>query len=172
MKLGKDSHGRSTTFYRMGLGDRAAELLVFLHLRYPMDQDAEIEWVDVNPSLGRCTHSGKPWRHVCPTMTGASQMSVRYVKGNEIILRPQSGLESFALMGWHITYFAPLCCWTESLLKNMAGNAFSGFAITPMLMLAIGGHSLVQSARAASAQEQACDDVMQEFCSGDEVSSD
>ena len=147
MHMPPDHHGRATTFYRMGLGERAAELAWYLHVKFPMEADGECEWVDVNPTLGRVCHSGRPWRRISPTMTGASQMMIRFVVNGRIVLRPQTGTESFALMGWHASYFRPTCVKTEGLLKNLAGNAYSAFAISPMLMLAFAGHGVISGLR-------------------------
>ena len=148
MELPADEGGRPTRFQKLWLGTRAAELAFYLHKVYPMAVDAsEPEWADVNPSLPRCTHSGSPWKSTCPTMTGQSQMVVRYVLGSRVILRPQSGKESFSLMGWHASYFRGQTSPPDQLLKNLAGNAFSAFAITPVLLLAVAGLHVIREAK-------------------------
>ena len=143
------------TLHRQYLSARACELLYYLHHVYPMPNDLEpmyyggleVQYVDVNPTLARSVQNGSPWKSLCPTITGSSQICIRHRTGlsGEVCLRPLSGKECMALIGWDPRYYTATTVMTDSLLRNLAGNAFAAFAITPMLMLAICGWDTVKS---------------------------
>lgn len=137
-------------FKRWGLTDRAAELLYFLHVAFTYDMtEAAVEFVDCNPSMGRLVAtevSTSPWRTICPTLTGLSLLCVRYLgPGSSVVVRPITPIESFALIGWDVSYFRrPIECAGACVL-NMAGNAFSGFAFSPVLMMALTGCGMIST---------------------------
>ena len=54
-------------------------------------------------------------------------------------VRPLLGIEVFQLIGWDFSYFTWPVQGTDALLRNMGGNAFSGFALMPMLMAGFAG---------------------------------
>ena len=138
-------HGRVVSLkggsmFKLYLNERASELLFYLHAVFPLDdENIEPQFCDVNPTLSRCTQNGSPWRSICPTITGASQICVRYRHGGFTVLRPLSGRECMALIGWHESYYSPSVTMDDVLLRNFAGNAFSGFAVLPMMLLAVAG---------------------------------
>ena len=99
----------NTTFDLHGLGIRSAEMVTFLTLNYPPPDDAaEIEFVDVNPSLGNIlgfklsdrTFNAKRevWKDVCPTLVGTSQIMVRFPL--QRYTRRLQAIEYFGLIGW------------------------------------------------------------------------
>jgi hypothetical protein len=141
---------KDIVFKRWGLPDRPAELLYFLHVAFPFDmKEAAVEFVDVNPSMGRLLpseQSTSPWRTTCPTLTGLAIVCVRYLgPGSSVVVRPITPIESFALIGWGVSYFrSPIDC-TASCVLNMAGNAFSGFAFSPVLMMALTGCGVIST---------------------------
>ena len=138
------------SIHKQYLNQRAFELLFFLHTVFammPCDEEMQFEYVDVNPTLGRSTQNGNPWRSLCPTITGASQMCVRYRRGSSgrITVRPLSGQECMALIGWSPSFFAANVTMNDIVLRNFAGNAFSAFAYTPMLIVALCGYDIVKT---------------------------
>ena len=133
--------------HKLYLTERAAELLFYLHQVFPFEQTAEVDepqFCDVNPTLARSTQNGSPWKVICPTLTGASQMCVRYKESSKVVVRPLSGRECMALIGWDVTAFKSTCIMDDVLLRNFAGNAFSAFQFVPMLMMAIGGLQTIE----------------------------
>ena len=57
-------------------------------------------------------------------------------------MRPIKGIEAFQLVGWGHSYFWRPIRANHHLLTNMRGNAFSGLAVMPMLMVAFTGMEL------------------------------
>lgn len=122
------------------LSDRAAELAFFLMVKFPYVADPPVvEFVDVNPSMPRLCQDDEsnPWRQHIPTITGEGHIVLRYRLRGELVLRPLLGFEAFHVIGW-----AP-DAWVggpypDATLTNLVGNAFSGFALLPMLMV-LGG---------------------------------
>lgn len=151
-------HG--TRFERGCLSDRAAELLFFIHTKFPFGGSAVgsgIEFVDVNPSISRvlATEGRSPWRQTAPTLTGQALLCVRYRCQSDglVHVRPATGTESFQMIGWDHTFFSQgRAMTTHSLLSNMSGNAFSAFAVLPMLMVAFSGLGVVSSLQLSEAE--------------------
>ena len=126
-------------FYMRGsLLPRAAELLYYLHIRFPYTGQ-QIEFVDVAPTMARVVQhlsdGTSPWKTIASTITGGSFMCVRFSNGDSTFVRPLCAVEYFSLIGWDPRYFKPIT-ETEAIIKNLSGNAFSAFAIMPTLMLA------------------------------------
>ena len=133
------------TLHKLFLTERAAELLFYLHQVFGPAELEEPEFCDVNPTLARCTQNGSPWKVVCPTLTGASQMCARYKVGATTVVRPLSGRECMCLIGWHPSTFSMSASMDDVLLRNFAGNAFSAFQFVPMLMMAIAGLQTIEA---------------------------
>lgn len=142
-----ESDASNFVFKRTGLSDRAAELLWFLHKAFPRDPTVEardVEFVDTNPSMGRLVQgSANPWRSYCPTLVGMSHMCVRYAHADTVIVRLVTPLESFALIGWHASFFKKHVGVDAACLYNMTGNAFSGFGFVPMLAISLLGAGII-----------------------------
>ena len=116
---------------------RCAEMVTFLTFNFPPPEDAaEIEFVDVNPSLENIlglklsdpafNAKREVWKDVCPTLAG-SQIVVRFPL--QKYARRLEAKEYVGLIGWstacwrHDTPFTaqeamPSC----SLMANLAGN--------------------------------------------------
>ena len=73
-----------------------------------------------------------------PTMTGSSLTLVRYrsesIDGPPVLLRAMTGVEQMRCIGFDISDYAGDVLPRDRLLANLAGNAFSGFAIAPWIM--------------------------------------
>lgn len=162
-------------------GERAAQVGHFLHAMFPPG-DAQWQFVDLNHTLERTLRfppaPGKPlhcpWRYTCPTLTSMSKILIRRqtaLPGGALVLRALHPLEAFRLMGWDLPWWTkPL--WsadvTPELLTNMAGNAFSGYAVTPVLIAALGsvGARLLEPQVAdAGAQDVSCGSDSDSACS-------
>ncbi|CAK0804534.1 unnamed protein product, partial [Prorocentrum cordatum] len=127
------------SFYRMMLDDRNAELALFACSKFPMPPDSDPQFFDTKNSYSRTfakDEDASPWRTVVPTLTGQGRMVVRYWYDGEVILRPVLGIECMAFAGWHFEWWEePRCLYDDSLLINLAGNAFSAFAVVPIAMV-------------------------------------
>ena len=136
---------KGTCFDVGRLTTRQAELLFFYHSVFHYLETC-VEFVDVNPSLGRAFNTDvdkNPWRTTVPTLTGTAIICVRYKRGGVISVRALDGLEVFQIMGFDASFLHEPVAANSSLLINMAGNAFSAFAVTPMLMVALSGVGLI-----------------------------
>jgi uncharacterized membrane protein len=101
-----------------------------------------MEFVDVNPSLGRLVGPERksPWRTTTNTIIGQTALCVRYMDDEGlIIVRAVTGIEMFQMIGWDFSFFKRPIAATSVLLGNMAGYAFSGFACMPALMALLSG---------------------------------
>lgn len=142
-----EAGGEGFTFRRWGLSDRAAELLFFVHVTYPYDMmEAEVEFVDCNPTIKRLVAGGSsPWKATCQTLTGGAHPCVRYLFEGVVIVRPLTPVEAFALIGWDQRVLrSPVAC-SQGCMLSLAGNAFSAFAFLPCLMLAFMGAGMLHS---------------------------
>lgn len=137
----KDLSEQSYEFWRGSLPDRAAELAFFLAMKFTFEADSAPQFVDVNSSLSRLCQDAEscPWRTSVSTITGQSRIVVRYRMMGVIVLRPLLGLEGLSLIGWSMNFWISQVRFSDALLLNMAGNAFSGFAALPMLMSLLAG---------------------------------
>ena len=104
--------------------------------------------MDIDPTLWRIVGWPKvrnPWTEdVTPTITGSCAMLARYWAPDEdgkrsVVVRLLSGLELFRLAGWGPDMWHPKTpeslMQDKELLTSLAGNAFSGFAVGPMLAI-------------------------------------
>ena len=123
--------------------ERQKELLFFVNMVFPYNRYVDaIEFVDVNPSLGRLLGPERksPWRATAYTITGQSALCIRYLTAEGLLLiRPLTGIETFQLIGCDFAFIQRPIVATAGLLSNMAGNAFSGFACMPALMVLFSG---------------------------------
>ena len=130
-----------------GMHHRQCELAFFYHQAFPMPDHEDFQFVDLLPSITRTlrwnseTASHKnPWSKagLMPTMTGSSLTLVRYrsrsIDGPPVLLRAMTGVEQMRCIGFDISDYAGDLLPRDRLLANLAGNAFSGFAIAPWIM--------------------------------------
>lgn len=136
----------SFDFWRGGLGDRQSEMILYFMVKHPMDKCMQPQFLDANFTLGRLlSYEGVlgPWKSCMPCMTGQSRHVMRYYDAcsNIFIVRPLLGIEAFATIGWDYEMWWPHSSdrFTDALLLNMCGNAYSAFAVLPMLMTGIAG---------------------------------
>ena len=129
------------TFDLQGMGLRSAEVAVFLTLSFPPREDAaEVEFVDVNPSLGnvlgfklsdaKINESREVWKDICPTLVGTSQVVFRFTYKQYV--RRMEAVEYFGLIGWSPALWRHDKPFTEheampscQLVSNLAGSAFT-----------------------------------------------
>ena len=116
-------------------------MAVFVTLKYPPCEDAaEVEFVDVNPSLGNVlgfklcdatiNASREVWKECCPTLVGPSQIVVRFPK--QMYVRRMEAVEYFGLIGWSPALWRDDTPYSEQeamppchTVSNLAGNAFT-----------------------------------------------
>jgi hypothetical protein len=90
-----------------------------------------------------------PWKSVLPTMVGSSKFVIRIVDATGLLtIRQLTGVEAMRCIGWDI------CDWKEdplraghpdSLLRNLAGNAFSAFAVAPLIAAVVAVQGMFDS---------------------------
>ena len=71
-----------------------------------------------------------PWEAQFPTLTGSGSYTIR----SKHFIRSLDGLEALSIAGWDPTLFSEGYFPTSRLAGQIAGNAFSAFAIGPILM--------------------------------------
>jgi len=136
-------------FWRGSLNERHCEMTIILMAKYPYTgwQNGAVEFCDVNPSLSRvlshCSEDKGPWRPTIPTITGMGRPVVRYVHDGCLIVRPVTGVEAFKVIGWDLKYWYQPRCFSDELLLNLAGNAFTSYAALVMLMTLLGAYGSV-----------------------------
>ena len=157
-----------------GLTRRAAEVLYFAHHVWPLepcpDGTNEVEFLDVNNSLARLLGtkfvrgsgmqadlaSLSPWKSMAMTITSHSIVCLRAQVGSQVVLRKAAAYEVMALAGWDWTWWqANQELESEALGISLAGNAFSAFAVGPVLTAALVGHSSILEARRSGVLKEA-----------------
>ena len=134
-----------------GWGLRVAEIAHVAHQYFPLEVDDKWFFLDANHTLERLLrwnpaaprHVHNPWRRTCSTLTGHSKIVPRRrrSKTKELILRPLFSIEGMRMIGWDLAFwrwpvFGDLV--TQDVLVSLAGNAFSGYALTPLVIAVIG----------------------------------
>ena len=129
----------------VGLPQRSRELTYIMHRKWDMPDGVDYQFLDVNPSFERVSRSGDPWfNRTISTITGSMKAVVRHrvttaTSGSPaIIVRPVHGLELMSLAGWAPGDYAVYDDSTanHATLSSLAGNAFSAYAIGPILAAA------------------------------------
>ena len=168
-----------------GLTRRAAEVLYFAHHMWPhtpsQDDKYAIEFLDVNNSLARLLGSKfvrgggtpaqselpSPWKAMAMTITGHSIICVRMRVDGVVHLRKAHAYEVMSLAGWDWSWWKPgRHLESESLGISLAGNAFSGFCIGPVVTAALVAHASILEATKAGTlvpDEPAEDDLLRLF---------
>lgn len=120
---------------------RAFECAVFAHLAFPADMNNPklVEWMDVNESLTRSTGAvglQNPWKKTVPTLTCQIVLIFRRIVANKLVYRQLDGVEMLQMIGFDHRYIdlgnggLP----THISATKLSGNAFSAFAVGPVLM--------------------------------------
>ena len=96
-----------------------------------------IEFVDVGCSLGRLCGENRQrriWQRCCPTLTTHTKLVLRMTAGDMAHqFRVLHGLECMQLIGWDRSMYKSSPPLGE-LALDLAGNAFSGFSLGPVLL--------------------------------------
>ena len=146
-----------------GLQQRPAELAVLIDSMFPAETNVEkillddliLEFADVNPCAKRIfswevgvssreTFEAlkSPWHQRPMTLTGQSKIIMRatmvHQGGAKTYLRFLQGWEYMALVGWGLDWWEVSQPVTPSdICANMAGNAFSAFAVGPIILVGL-----------------------------------
>ena len=125
-----------------GLSQRQVELIHFCHQIWEPQDDQPLDFLDVNMSLGKLTnYIGKgienmknPWRTTLATLIGSTVLVVRIFSDQNCEIRQLEPWEYFGLIGWSLTMWPEGCTDrpSKALCSNMAGNAFSGYIVSPL----------------------------------------
>ena len=136
------------------LGQRPAEVVHFCNAVWPYSEEG-VEFMDANESLSRLTnfklHESttpedlkNPWRRMVPTITGHSVMVCRIARSDGTLdLREVAGFELMRLIGWddcHLKNGVDRSEMNIALMRSLAGNAFSAFAVGPILAASFACH--------------------------------
>ena len=128
-----------------GLLPREVEAVFFVHAVFPPPKTDSVQFLDINPVLGRVLAShlddttsqpkvgSSPWRDRAPTLTGSLKLVVRFVMEGVVKVRAAEAFEYMRLCGWDdscwnveaMTALEEVSVDRVELLENMAGNAFS-----------------------------------------------
>lgn len=120
-----------------GLTSRQVEVCIFCHKVFPPG-DQRFGFMDVNNWLGMLvsyknqdTEKLKsPWSDHPRTLVGSATMVVRVNDGHTKVVRPLEGWEYMLLVGWPVgAWQADVPLPPRGILSNLAGNAFSAFAM-------------------------------------------
>jgi hypothetical protein len=144
---------------RRAFGQRATESTFILDFLYRPRH--HVEFIDSNHSLPRHLQyklgDGEasflaqvalkhPWRPVCPTITSLSKIVIRVTSqlpcdgphAHADIVRPLEAWEVMSLIGWAPAFWRPYCVRPASdTMVSLAGNAFSAFAIGPIMLVGL-----------------------------------
>ena len=117
---------------------RSRELAYLMHRIHPMPDGVEHEFLDTNPSFERAARdSSSPWAaHMMNTLIGSTKPVLRF-RGPDGVprLRCLAGREMMAMVGWGAgDYIGGVTSTTHVTLCSLAGNAFSAFAVGPVLL--------------------------------------
>ena len=142
---------------------RECEVIYFANKLFPEEELDVARFFDANHSVERTLRCGSqkskqadalnyanPWRTHVPTMTTHSSMVMRSMSASRgVCFKRIHPLEMMSLTGWALDMYRPGTDsapgpWygdetqTPELLADLAGNAWSGFAVLPILISAIG----------------------------------
>jgi hypothetical protein len=135
-----------------GLISRQTEVLHFCHKRFPPTDDTPVQFMDANKSLGMLVHYKpddptaelkSPWSDYPKTLVGSCSLIVRInikdgCPSNRHVVRPMEGWEYMSMIGWSLSdWDSTGRLPARGILSNMAGNAFSGFAIGPLFVASL-----------------------------------
>jgi site-specific DNA-cytosine methylase len=127
------------------LSRRGVEVLYWTLTKFPeMAEDCDVEFLNWNMSLKRLAgeeFNKNPFEGPhAGTLLGTTKllMRVRNPKDHRGWgLRALGGLELLSFAGFHLDFVKNHMDFSDDLLGNLAGNAFSGFAIGPLLVSAL-----------------------------------
>ena len=127
---------------------RVHEVAYFMHLNYPPTvgnyNGGSIQFTDGNISLKRlvsfdeagCKVGAKnPWCANCPSLTSKSQIICRWLDANLKVVKVYqlSGMELMFMIGWPKARRDDLLPYSYDTLGALAGGAFNGFSIIPLM---------------------------------------
>jgi len=126
---------------------RAFEVFHFANNKFPLASGALTpEFIDVQPEITWvCGSDGKqnPWRTVFPTLTSCGQYIYRrWVLGvnyHFLEVGQLDGMELLQMIGFEMANVETWDFPSHELATSMAGNAFSAYAVGPMLILSMIG---------------------------------
>ena len=151
------SAGYTVSYAALSL--RQVEVVAFLHAIYPPPPDFRgAEFVDANMSLGQILRfktgdaeirKTTPWAvdHL-KTIVGSARMVARATSESHRCVRAVDAIEYMQIIGWDRSMWrAGGDMPNLDLCSELAGNAFAGFAVGPLLSAAFAsfGHNLLLS---------------------------
>lgn len=151
------------------LSPRQAECVLAIDKHFD-PSGALVEFVDVNPTISRIlglssNKEGKdvrnPWSATCPTLTAQGKIVIRYTdtSTNKLVIRALQPYEVMAIIGWDPAFWKVGEVASQfmdgELCSSLAGNAFSAFAVGPVLSVALSTMGSLEAARAADVAEAA-----------------
>jgi hypothetical protein len=115
---------------------RQFEVIAFMELQFPAwTFTTDYHFVDFNLSLHRLEKRG--WsENKLHTMVGSMRVFLRHIghKGKSVDYRVLSGIELMSVIGWHPRDYLDLQTENHQVLCRLAENAYSGFAVLPLLV--------------------------------------
>jgi hypothetical protein len=100
---------------------------------YPHVGDNDICFLDFNPTLPRVYKRGWSTNRLA-TLVGSARIMSRRRCNKQLQYRILTGYELMSIVGWHESFYTDLGLEHNATLVSLAGNAYSGFAILPLLV--------------------------------------
>lgn len=124
------------------LSARAREVIFYANRKWSMPDDVSVQFLDCNCSLDRLRRVHGAWADSAPmTLVGTTQLIMRRRRSDApgFELRYITGVELMRMQGWSLgDFLAPtLTSADNDTTTSLAGNAFSGFAVGPVLLAAL-----------------------------------
>ena len=131
------------------LTPRQVELALLVDKAWPHHEKDGVQFIDSNLTLSRMLSLSpdktaesvrSPWSNACPTLTSHSKIIVRYNHEDSLVVRALEGYEVMSLIGWDLAHWRMLGEDKRvegDLCSSLAGNAFSAFAVGPILVVAL-----------------------------------
>ncbi|CAK0882438.1 unnamed protein product, partial [Prorocentrum cordatum] len=132
---------------------REKEVVFFANQTWPatasgwqfFDCNHTFERIFKYPSVKEDGSLKSPWKDFVPTLTAQSSIAARFMDSDgRVSMRHVHGLECMHFIGWSLGHYkgqsSPFKTpgVTPELLEDMAGNAWSGFAVAPIAIAALG----------------------------------
>lgn len=141
------------------LDQRALEVVVYCNEQFPFDMAFQgAEYMDFNPSLARLVGrdgTTNPWSRGMPTLVGSGQYAYRRahvdpIDGSvQVKVEQLDGLELLQAIGFDQSYMHGPAA-SHEVCSSMAGNAFSAFALGPLVIGMLQAVMPIGAAEAAS----------------------
>ena len=135
-----DAHLRGAALVALFAGQtitrRQAEVIIYMHVANPLPPESIVpsffDFQMTGPRMAK-----RRWTEgMLPTICGSSKfvMRLRLRKNGPVHFRHLSGFELMRAIGWDDSFYTNLASEPHKTLCSLAGNAYSGFALSALLV--------------------------------------